>query len=128
MTGLLLVALMLAGSSPGADRVRVLSEKLALDLRDSRKCEVNPDNGYTQCRYRYKGLRFVHRKLMFPSGESSFVDIERLDPGNVGISITGSPCFAVSISSDNPDNVAAAYVNAKDGRIAADGKSIGCFP
>lgn len=125
---LLIGLIVMAGGAP-ENRLQVLSEKLAMDLRDSRHCEINPDNGYTQCQFTYRGLQFVRRTVTLPSGRHSFVDIERLDPGDVGVSLTGyGPCFAVQVTADRPEDAAAAYMNVRDGRIAADGRTIGCFP
>ncbi len=125
---LLMSSILTAGTDSAVERLRVLSEKLALELRDSRHCEVNPDNGYVQCHYQYKGLRFVRRTLNLPTRKLSFVNIESLEPGNVGISIhDGGPCFSVNITADRPEDVAAVFVNVKDGRISADGRAAGCF-
>ncbi len=117
-------------STDPSDRFRVLSEKLALDLQDSRRCEVNPDNGYTQCHYAYRGLRFVRRTIRLPDGRpSTFVDIERLDPGPVTVTIHGTgPCMFVSVTAERPEDTASVGLNIQDGRIHADGRNLACFP
>lgn len=129
----IVIALALVAASARADepdRPRILSEKLASDLRESRRCETNPDNGYLQCHYQYQGLRFTRRVVQFPSGPLSHVEVESVSPQEpVTVSFSGvGPCFQINITSDNLEDVAAAMMNVSDGRISADGREIGCFP
>jgi hypothetical protein len=125
---LLLLSLALAASPTDLERIRVNSEKLAMDVQASRNCEVNPDNGYTQCHYSYEGLRFTRRILQEPVA-MMFVEVESLAPGRMSVVFSGrGPCISLSLGSDNPANVAQVFVNVNDGRIDADGKKIGCFP
>jgi hypothetical protein len=108
-------------------RLRALSEKLASDLRESRRCEVNPDNGYTRCTYSYVPLRFSRvtwshmSSRLFP-----FIEIESLGEGHVSVQFYGGRCLSVNLSSDDPSDLASAFVNVADGKISADFREAGC--
>jgi hypothetical protein len=117
-------------ASPLPERLRVLSEKLAQDIQDSRRCETDPDSGYLRCSYEYEGLRFVRVVLPRPPGEPmTWVEVESLTEGHVILSLHGyGPCVVVNVSAEEAGDLAMAHLNIRDGRVAADGRDIGCYP
>jgi hypothetical protein len=129
MMRILLAVLLLTGpgARPDPQRLRILSEKLALDLVDSKRCEVI-GGSHTACRYNYEGLTFTRRIFTEPF-KHAFVDIEALESGAVTVQVYGDgPCISIQASPvGRPEDIAVAHMNVKDGRIAADAQSVGCL-
>lgn len=109
------LAALLLSAEPAPARQLSLSEKLASDLMESRRCETVPENDFIACHYTYRGLLITRyqTKLLTP-----YVSVERLEPPmDVTVYSERSACMSIGISADTPEGTAAVWFNVGTGKF-----------
>lgn len=131
-----LAAIALAFASPAAAQAaKALSpaEKLASALMESRRCEVVPESGYTECNYEVPGLRFTRGKL--PGVYQPSVEILSASPPMRVAFTPGFPCITIwnadDLNSEIESGAAGAarivvQFNARDGKFYVGGNHREC--